>query len=434
VELAWSPDGKEIAYHTDAPGDPIFIGPPDEKIGTQIHAAPSGVHCHYVTWSPDGSHIYFVQGFPPDEMDIWRIPRTGGTPERITSHNSLVAYPTLLDARTLLYIARSEDGTGPWLYGMDVEHRVPHRISLGIERYTSIAASSDGRKLAATVANPEATLWRVPISDNIVHESGARRIALPTVRGVSPRTGPEYLLYLSSKGGNDGIWKFAGGTALELWNGTLGRVAEGPAISPNGNQIAFTAQKAGRNKLYLMDANGIGVTELAQSLTVRGGPVWAPSGDRVTLPAAGPEGPGLYNVFPNGDPPQRLVNEQAANPVWSPNGEFVVYSTPEVGTTFGVKAVTANGAPQRFPEMVLSRGASRFVFLPGTSSLIVLKGDVWHKNFWLVDVVSGRERQLTDFSREFLISDFDISSDGKEIVFSRIKENSNVILIELAEQ
>ena len=44
------------------------------------------------------------------------------------------------------------------------------------------------------------------------------------------------------------------------------------------------------------------------------------------------------------------------------------------------------------------------------------------------------ERQLTNFSREFLISDFDISSDGKEIVFSRVKENSNIVLIEIPEQ
>jgi serine/threonine protein kinase/Tol biopolymer transport system component len=432
-ELAWSPDGTRIAYHADTPGDPIFVSSTDETIGTQIYAAEPGVHCHYLTWSPDGAFIYFVRGFPPDEMDIWRIRPTGGTAEQITSHNSRVAYPTFLNERTLLYIARAEDGTGPWLYGMDVERRIPHRISLGVERYTSIAVSTDGRRLVATVANPEATLWRVRISNGPVEESAAQRIVLPTVRGLSPRVGPGYLLYLSSKGGQDGIWKFADETAVELWSGLHGRVLEGATISPDGRRIAFTAQKGGRNRLYLMNSNGTSVTELANSLNVRGAPAWPPVGEWITVAADQGNSVGLFSVPLNGGQPIQLVSEQAANPVWSPDGHFLVYSGVEVGTTFPLKAITADGKPATIPELTLSRGANRFSFLPGQPVLLVLKGDVWQKNFWSVDLITGRQRQLTNFSREFLINDFDVSPDGKEIIFSRLKENANVILIDLPE-
>ena len=433
VELAWAPDGTRIAYHTDGPGDPVFVSAPDEKIGKRIYAAEPGVHCHYLAWSPNAAFIYFVRGFPPDEMDIWRIRPTGGTAERITFHSSRVAYPTFLNERTLLYIARAEDGTGPWLYGMDVERRIPHRVSLGVERYTSIAASADGRRLVATVANPDATLWRVPISDRAVEESAAWRIALPTVRGLSPRIGPGYLLYLSSKGGNDGVWKFADGTAVELWSGSHGRVLEGAAISPDGRRIAFTARRGGRNRLYLMSANGTGVIELAHSLNVRGAPAWPPVGEWITVAADRGKSVGLFNVPLDGGEPIQLVAEQAANPVWSPDGRFLVYSGVEVGTTFPLKAITAEGGPHSIPELILSRGANRFSFLPGRPVLVVLKGDVWHKNFWSIDLVTGQQRQLTNFSREFLINDFDVSPDGKEIIFSRLKENANVILIDLPE-
>ena len=54
----------------------------------------------------------------------------------------------------------------------------------------------------------------------------------------------------------------------------------------------------------------------------------------------------------------------------------------------------------------------------------------WHKNFWSIDLVTEERRQLTNIDREFHIGDFDISADGKEIVFGRLKENSNVILID----
>ena len=223
IEIAWSPDGTQIAYHRDTPGDPIFVGKRDEGTGKQVYLPEQrGIHCHYLTWSPDGAFIYFVRGFPPDEMDVWRIKPDGESPEQITFTNSFVAYPSFLNDRMMFYIATGDDGAGPWLYGMDVERRVPHRISLGVEQYTSIAASADGGRLVATVANPDAGLWRVPISDRIAEESDARRIALPTVRGLSPRIGPGYMLYLSSKGGNDGIWRFAEETLLNFGADRLG--------------------------------------------------------------------------------------------------------------------------------------------------------------------------------------------------------------------
>ena len=54
---------------------------------------------------------------------------SGGPPERITSHNGRVTYPVLLDRRTLMYLATDSDGSGPWLYSMDVERRIPHRLT-----------------------------------------------------------------------------------------------------------------------------------------------------------------------------------------------------------------------------------------------------------------------------------------------------------------
>ncbi len=72
-----------------------------------------------------------------------------------------VSYPVLLDRRTLMYLASDPDGSGPWLYSMDVERRIPHRLTSGLDRYTSLAASADGRRLVATLATPKRTLWRL---------------------------------------------------------------------------------------------------------------------------------------------------------------------------------------------------------------------------------------------------------------------------------
>jgi Tol biopolymer transport system component len=58
-----------------------------------------------------------------------------------------------------------------------------------------------------------------------------------------------------------------------------------------------------------------------------------------------------------------------------------------------------------------------------------LRGEIGNKNLWLVDLETGMERQITSFSRNFVIREFDISSDGQEIVFDRVQENSDLVLI-----
>jgi TonB family protein len=155
-------------------------------------------------------------------MDIWRIRPTGGEPERMTFHNSRVSFPTLLDNRTLLYLATDADGYGPWIYAMDVERRVPLRVSTGVDEYTSLAASANGRRLVATVSRSAAGLWRAPIADRVIDKTGATPISLPAARAMSPRVGPGFILYRAPRAGADGLLKLAEGTSTQLWSGLDG--------------------------------------------------------------------------------------------------------------------------------------------------------------------------------------------------------------------
>src|SRR5204863_2403000 len=110
------------------------------------------------------------------------------------------------------------DGSGPWIYAVDVDRRVSRRASFGIERYTSLAASSDGRRLVTTLATPKSTLWRIPIGAAPATNADARSIPLTTGNGSSPRLGDSFLVYTSSTGTGDSIWKLQGDTATQLWS------------------------------------------------------------------------------------------------------------------------------------------------------------------------------------------------------------------------
>ena len=68
------------------------------------------------------------------------------------------------------------------------------------------------------------------------------------------------------------------------------------------------------------------------------------------------------------------------------------------------------------------------------TDLHILKGDVSHKEFWVVDLKTGHERQLTNLGREFAIGDFDVSADAREIIFDRAREESDIVLFDLTDR
>jgi Tol biopolymer transport system component len=436
AEADWSNDGSRLAYHTPGPGDPLFVSDGSVRAGGQpIFTAHAGLHSHFPLWSPDGRYIYFVQGTLPDKLDVWRIPSDGGTPERITSHVARVSHPVLLDRRTLLYLASGPDGSGPWLYEMDVERRIPHRLTFGLDRYTSLAGSADGRRLVVTLASPKSTLWRLPIGDSAARDSAAvsapTAISLSTGTGFSPRLGPGYLVYVSGSETNESIWKFANGSGTELWSGQEVQVFGGPAISPDGRSIAFSVRQRGKTLLNVMLADGTNVRVVADSLDLQGSPAWAPDGRSITSAADDHGVPHLFRIPIDGGSPAVFVREYSVDPAWAPEGHFAVYSGPDIGTTFSVKAVAEDASAHTLRTLTLTRGARHLAFLPGGHALVLLRGEIDHKNLWLVDLETGAERQLTNLPGDFDIRDFDISPDGREIVLERVQARSDVELLDL---
>ncbi len=330
-----------------------------------------------------------------------------------------------------MYLASDPDGSGPWLYSMDVERRIPHRLTSGLDRYTSLAASADGRRLVVTLASPKKTLWRLRIADSPAEVSGAARISLSTGTGFSPRLGPNYLLYISATGASESIWKLANGAGSELWSGQGARIFGGPAISPDGRSIAFSVRQHGQTLLYVMQADGTNARIVTDSLDLQGAPAWAPDGQSITSAADDHGVPHLFRVPVNGRAPAVFVRDYSVDPAWAPDGRFVVYSGPDIGTTFSVKAVTAEAAAHALPALNLTRGARHLAFLPEGRALVFLRGDIQHKNLWLIDLETGAERQLTNLAPDFDIGDFDISPDGREVVLERVQERSNVVLLDL---
>jgi len=445
---SWSPDNARLALiDSDAHGDPLYLA---DRIGANPHpvnVAPQdtqpffreGRHTHNPVWSSDGEWIYFVYGTgPTGRMDVWRVKPSGGSPEQLTHQHADVNFLALLNLNTLLYVARADDWSGPWLWALDIESKATRRVTVGLEQYTSVSASRDGRRVVATVAKPTASLWRVALDDRHAEDVDARPYPLSTERALAPRHRGASLFYLSlsTRGIGDGLWRFHDGHAFEVTKGADNVLSEPPVVSPDGSRVVVVVRQAGKRQLAIMSADGTNSRTLAPSIEIHGvvgqsAADWSPDGSWVV--AAGSDGtsPGLFKIPVDGGAPVRLVEGWAYNPVYSPNGESIIYASGfgGAGGQSVLRRIRADGTPVSMAEVgVRVGGAHRF--LPSGRGLIYLR-NVESKDFWLLDFATNTTRQLTHFSDRGFLSTFDVTPDGKYLIFDRTRQNSDIVLINL---
>jgi len=434
AEVAWSPDGTRLVYHRWEPGDPTFVADHNGANERQILKSQPGLHNHFQIWSKDGRWIYFVRGRPATrEMDLWRIPPDGGEPEQLTHLNTDVAYPAPIDERTVLFVAHNENGAGPWLWAFDVETRTSQRVSSGLEQYTALATTVDGRRLAASVVKSQVNLWSVPITSRIVEEKDVTPFPLPTARAQAPRFGGRSLFYLSSRDGADGVWCYRDGQALEIWKGSEGALQSAPAVSGDGSKVAFALRRDGKRQMHVIAADGTRIHPLSSDVDVRGTASWSPDGKWIVVAGSDRDGAGLFRLPDDGGSPVRIATGSFQDPVWSPRGDLIVYGGTQVFTVMPLLAVHPDGTPAKLPEINVQRDGERARFLPDGKGLVYMLGSTTAgQDFWLLDLSTMRSRRLTRLSNTAAMRTFDVTSHGSRIVFDRLRENSDILLIDLA--
>ncbi len=433
AEVAWSPDGTRLVYHTWQAGDPTFVADHNGANPRRIVQNEPGLHNHYQVWSKDGRWIYFVRGRPATrEMDLWRIPPDRGEPEQLTHLNIDIAYPTPINDRTVLFVAHNRDGAGPWLWAFDEKTRTSYRVSSGLEQYTALASAADGRRLAASVVNTQVNLWSVPITSRIMEEKDVELFQMPTVRALAPRFGGGSLLYLSSRDGADGLWSYRDGKALEIWKGSEGALQSPAAVSADGASAAFALRRDGKQQMHVMAADGTGLRSLSSDVDVRGTASWSPDGKWIVVSGSDRSGPGLFKLPTDGGSPVRLATGPFLDPVWSPRGDLIVYCGPQLFTLAPLLALHPDGTPAKLPEIKVQREGERMRFLPDGTGLVYMLGHTLaEQDFWLLDLTTMRSRRLTRLSSPAIMRTFDITPDGSRILFDRSREDSEILLIDL---
>ena len=179
------------------------------------------------------------------------------------------------------------------------------------------------------------------------------------------------------------------------------------AFSPDGKQLAFTAQRGGRDVLYLLDVKSR--KEIKRfDLPLEGvtGPSWSPDGKRIVFSGSNGGLTDLFIVDVETSHLDRLTNDRYGDlqPQWSPDGKMIAFASD--------RGDTSSFTYLRFPKWritVLDLEKGTMTVLPGQAglninpqwapdgrSLAYVSDRTGIANIFLYDLDSGEHYQLTN--------------------------------------
>ena len=468
IELPFfSPDGRWIGF---------FDGTSVSKIptagGARVLVSDGIGNGTGASWSPDGTIVFAHSYVGP----LWRVPDSGGVPTAFTTladGESSHRYPQVLPGGRFVVFTVKHVGIRSFddaRIGIADMRTGEHRILLEGGCYARYAASGhlvyarDGGLLAAPfdLERGELAGAAVPVMEGVTTNpvSGAALFDIAmdgTLAFVAGdyRAGPASLMHYDRDTGKptvlapdhyatlprlspDGRHLVLHGAAaydevltLDLERGTVARMTDStsncimPIWSPGGDRILYTTDRSGQDEIVRIPAGGGSIEKLVP-----------PSGPPQTAYSWSPDGALLainYGVRTSRDilvfdtttgaepAPFVATRFDEGDPVWSPDGRWIVYTSSESGTP----EVYASPYPGPGGKIQLSTGGGYFprlredgaeLYYQTSTQLFVVPLT------WTPSPRPGRPEALLDIAAANPLG-FDVSADGRHFYVVELDEN-----------
>jgi Tol biopolymer transport system component len=235
-----------------------------------------------IAWSPDGEHLLYVAEGVDGGTDLWMIPAEGGQAQNLTA-------------------AAGDDFQPHWCHNGTVyfastrTNRIPQIFA------TTLEAATAGER---------------PVNVSATHNS-------PREWDPAPYPDCERLMFVSSLGGANEIWRFWPDCPSCLSPvrslRALGGRAEEPALSPDGQWLAYTQVRESGAELALANVED----DSGQPLTAGQGGFsaqWSPDGEWLAFVTERDGNREIYVMDREGDRQQNVSRSEATDtdPAWQP--------------------------------------------------------------------------------------------------------------------
>ena len=250
------------------------------------------------SWSPDGRFIAFSPGalFEPRNLFLVRV--TDGTIQQVTrfdkSTEGILAQVWLPDSRHLVVAYWAAAGAQLDRNDMgivDTRTGQISRLTLNVDQqFESLSLSADASRLIATASHVEREFWRVPYGqDAEANGAGGERVLdaswdpMWTYVSRDGRT----LLYNNARAGSRNLWTTPLHERPQAHQITAvpGNAVMHSSLSPDKTRVAFVSSTNGTSDVWVQNVDGSGLRQLTNDPAADAWPVWSPDGETIVYSA-----------------------------------------------------------------------------------------------------------------------------------------------------
>ena len=433
----FSPDGKRMAYsrgYPDANESVLMVagvdGSAEKRLSTlkspqfnfALGPAPS--------WSPDGKIIACAVAVADEQgqyQEIYQVDTLNGETKPVTNRKWRRVYRMswLRDGSGLMMSATDSDTTLSQVWEVAYPSGQPRKITNDLNEYIGLTLTSDSQTAAIVQTDRQSNIW----TSTDIDGHNAAQVTSNNYDGLSGLTWtPDgRLLYSSVRNATNDIWiaDAQGKQKIQLTENAANNTL--PTISSDGRTIVFVSTRDGKQHLWRMDADGSHAQRLTdgeQDLS----PVFTPDGQWIVYRSYVAGNPNIFKIPVNGGAPIRLTEVISGTPAISPDGKTIgCTERPVALERVKIALVPWDGTPARLIQPKDIPRQQIFVWTRDGQSLVYIKNQEPVSNLWLLPLNGGEPKQITNFDSN-LIFNFAISADGR-LALARGHDSSDVVLI-----
>ena len=262
--VAWSPDGRRIAFTSMRDGNSeVYVMNADGSGQRRLTRDPAQDSVR--AWSPDGRKIAFVRQRARGS-DVYLVNPDGGGQRRLT-RNAEPSYDVVWspDGRKIAFLSRRDDNSE--IYIMNADGSGLRNLTRDPAGDSTFAWSPDGRRIA--FSSKRDGTWDVHLMN--ADGSGQRNLTRGPAYDGNPAWSPDGRKIAFGRAGEIYVMNADGSGQRNLTRNPAHDYV--PAWSPDGLKIAF-----GRTgEIYVMNADGSGQRNLTRSPWHEGSAAWSPA-------------------------------------------------------------------------------------------------------------------------------------------------------------
>ncbi|MBL8294613.1 MAG: serine/threonine-protein kinase [Bryobacterales bacterium] len=345
---AWSPDGRYLAYLRSRPnGMALMLAPPlagPERMVAELDfpmPLPASAWGSLLAWTPDGKWVaYPDRSAPLQEPAVFILSVETGERRRLTAPppNTRDLWPSFSPRGDILAFVRwSVTHVGEvYLLALTDEmmpQRPPEQLTFESRVTVTPAWSADGRDLLYSTGSMRSRALRRVSATNRVRPAETLALLGEIVDAPVLSVARRRLVFRQASV-DENIWRIESGGPPSRHPVSSSRNEQVPQFSPDGKRIVFTSDRSGRLAVWVSNRDGSSPQQLTSlNATMTGCPRWSPDGKWIVFDSNAEGQYEVYSISSNGGSPRRLTNNSANDAVasFSRDGKWIYFMSNRTG-------------------------------------------------------------------------------------------------------